>query len=865
MKKNSSLPFLRLSTRIHPLGLMLAGMFLLGSLAAQAGTYVWNSAGTDFGTAANWTPSATFTSADLFQLSNSSYANAPTVSGDLSIGGLHFTAANTGGITFGTGANTLTLSGVSGNGIQIDSGSGAVNTGSAKFNLAASQTWLNNAASTLTVGGIVSGSGALTKSGTGTLTLSVANNYTGGTTISQGTLQLNDPSSAGTAATGGTITLGDANTGTNDVTLIANYTGTTTTYSPNMTVANQGTGTVTIKLAKNNMSFNTILTLNRPTTITTDHTTAAQGAYIIYAAGGKVTGNVGSLTLQATDVGKLYIGRGAGNDFTGTVNLPQGRVETMDDTALGNSTNSVVMSGTSILGLRANLSIGDLTGASGNTVELSASGDRTLTVSSANNATFAGVIKGAGVAGLIKSGTGTQTLSGANTYTGTTTINGGTLQATKPAALYNDTGDMSTWIKTSIIVNSGGTIAVNYGGGGTDLTQANVDTVLANLSTSINNNGLKAGSSFGFNTANAAGGATYGTVIANSTGTGAGAVGVLKLGANTLTLTGANSYTGTTTVDGGILAINGGDIDNSTSITVATGAELTLANGNNQLKIDNATVVIAGTLAETSANHQLFRGVNITLNNGTLAGTGAGDAYGSFYFTTTPSTITANGASNTFSGTANMCRIAGVALALTTPLVTDALAVSGSIFDTGSITKSGSGTLILSGTNTYTGSTTISNGTLKVSGSIGSTNVTVETDGTLSGSGLITNSIVTVNGTLAPGDSDSVPGVLQIYSNLELSASAKLTYDYNAASADVVVVSGQLTLGASCAVTLNVIDGAKSPAQITLFTCDTLTGTENLASWTVSGPDPASYYRLGYTANSVYVKIGPPGTMVSFM
>ena len=115
-----------INTRTRLRGRLFLSAIVAAAMSAQAGTYTWNSAGTAFGTAGNWTPNATFTSADLFTFGNATYVNSPTVSADQSIGELQFTANNTGGITFGGGTNTLTLSGIGGVGIQIDNGSGAV-------------------------------------------------------------------------------------------------------------------------------------------------------------------------------------------------------------------------------------------------------------------------------------------------------------------------------------------------------------------------------------------------------------------------------------------------------------------------------------------------------------------------------------------------------------------------------------------------------------------------------------------------------------------------------------------------------------------------------------------------------------------
>jgi len=295
--------------------------------SAQAGNYTWNSAGTAFGTAGNWTPNATFTSADLFTFGNATYANSPTVSADQSIGELQFTANNTGGITFGGGTNTLTLSGISSVGIQIDSGSGAVNTGSAKFALGASQSWLNNSSSTLTINGTITNSGnttaytltsngsgntalngiisnggtvgttALTKSGEGTLTLSGANTYTGNTTVNSGTLKIAGSGSLGsttiiTVASGATIQ--NSATGDNKLGLGAS------SWLVSGTINSTGGGA-------NTLSGN--VTLNNGT-LTGVSATSGYGTFYVNAAR-TITANGNNNTISAAD-----IGMSAGNTLT---------------------------------------------------------------------------------------------------------------------------------------------------------------------------------------------------------------------------------------------------------------------------------------------------------------------------------------------------------------------------------------------------------------------------------------------------------------------------------------------------------------------------------------------------------------------
>ena len=78
--------------------------------------------------------------------------------------------------------------------------------------LAAAQTWTNNSAGTLTVTSPVSGAFALTTSGAGTILLSGPNTYTGGTTISGGTLVLNNPGTTEYTYNGGNIAINNGST-----------------------------------------------------------------------------------------------------------------------------------------------------------------------------------------------------------------------------------------------------------------------------------------------------------------------------------------------------------------------------------------------------------------------------------------------------------------------------------------------------------------------------------------------------------------------------------------------------------------------------------------------------------------------------
>ena len=173
-----------------------------------------------------------------------------------------------------------------------------------------------------------------------------------------------------------------------------------------------------------------------------------------------------------------------------------------------------------------------------------------------------------------KTGGGSQVLSGANTYTGNTTISAGTLQFAKTASLYN--GTTANWTASKISVESGATAAFNVGGVG-EFSTGNVTTLLTNLGGlggAVSNNGLRDGATVAFDTTNASGSSfTISDNIANSTGAGGGAISLSKIGSGTLVLSGSNAYTGSTTVNAGTLAVNG-SIATSSHTTINSGAVL---------------------------------------------------------------------------------------------------------------------------------------------------------------------------------------------------------------------------------------------------------------------------------------------------
>ena len=217
---------------------------------------------------------------------------------------------------------------------------------------------------------------------------------------------------------------------------------------------------------------------------------------------------------------------------------------------------------------------------------------------------------------------------------------------------------------------------------------------------------------------------------------GIGTAGLTKDGIGTLTLSNANTYSGATAVNAGVLNIqNGGALGTSSQTTIANGATLQLQGGISvgslALRLDGAGVSSLGVLRSISGNNSwagtitALSASRIHSDAGVLTLSGA-------------NAIIASNIGVTFGGSGDVV-------------------VSGTITTgTGSLTKEGSGTLTLSGANTYTGATTITSGTLVLGANqvIANTSNVVLNGGTLNTNGFTETAgqlILQDNATLALG------------------------------------------------------------------------------------------------------------------
>ena len=228
-----------------------------------------------------------------------------------------------------------------------------------------------------------------------------------------------------------------------------------------------------------------------------------------------------------------------------------------------------------ISGTAAGATISTLAGVAGSSVVL---GSQTLTLSNASG-TFAGVISGTGGLAL---GGGIETLTGINTYSGATIINGGTLALAGTGSIAASNGVNiagATGVFDISGTTSGATISALSGVGGSSIDLGNQTLTLSNAS-----------------------GAFAGAI----SGTGG-----LTLGGGIETLTGINTYSGPTSINGGTLLVNGSIA--SSAVTVNSGGTLSGTG-----TVGPLTVASGGTLSPGDPTGTLTVGGNLALAAGSV-------------------------------------------------------------------------------------------------------------------------------------------------------------------------------------------------------------------------------------------------------
>ncbi|PXQ34646.1 fibronectin-binding autotransporter adhesin ShdA [Salmonella enterica] len=624
---------------------------------------------------------------------------------------------------------------------------------------------------------ILSGSGSLVKTGTGELTLSGDNSYTGGTTITGGTLTADHADSLGSGdiENSGVLKVGEGD--------LEN------TLSGSGSLVKTGTGELTLSGANDYSGGTTII----GGTLTADHADSLgsgdiDNSGVLQVGEGELKNTLfGSGSLVKTGTGELTLN--GDNDYSGGTTIDDGVLIADNADSLGTgavANNGVLQVGEGELkntlsgtGSLVKIGTGELTLNGDNDY----SGGTTITggtlIAASVNALGSGDIDNSGVlqvgegelkntlfgsGSLVKTGTGELTLSGDNSYSGGTTISGGTLIAANVNAL--GSGDID---------NSG-----------TLILDANGAFELANVTThSGATTALAAGSTLDAGQFTQEDGSTLSIDLGAATDDAVITADSVALG-GTLNVTGIGSVTDSWTPEAYTYTLIGSDSAITTDFD-----DLTVA-GMNREDVDFLT--IDGKVDEADNTHY---DLTASLSWYADRDNATTDAHGTFTLSDPDG---------------------GFNVAATLTDVDDTLD-PGSRWDGKSLTKEGAGTLILSGDNDYSGGTTINEGTL------------VAASTTALGTGLVDN-----NATLVldvDGEVSAVGGItthsgattqLALGTSLDLGDSALIQQDgstlnveLNSDSVQPLITGGSATLGGDLVVSDASLQARASDAEFQSF------------------------------------------------
>ncbi|QQE12325.1 autotransporter domain-containing protein [Planctomycetota bacterium] len=680
-------------------------------------------------------------------------------SGNLTIGGSNdltlngdITGSFTGVIIDTTGTLTLTGNNTINGDMLLNSGTVVVGSGNA---LGASGVQMTGSATlesdndartisnqinvgngaTLTVGGsndlamvnTISGTGGLSKIGTGALTLTGNNIYTGGTTLSAGTVVLGNDNAFSTGdvtvnnidlqsnndarAISNNFSVGNGGTlfysGSNDLTLDGVISG-----AGRVAITDSGSGTLTLNGA-NTYSGNTLLTGGANLVLGNDDALGV-GRLFVETDGGTISSGIefltvgnqidldanGSLTLDLSNNNNITLDGVISSNGSITINGGNNRLRLNGNNTYSGGTT--INGGITVLGHDNAFGTGGVNLIVNSSVEsdddsrsisnnFSLTGSATLGFLGDNDLTLSGVISGTG--GLAKDTNTVVTLTGSNTFSGTSSLSAGTI------VLGNDDA-----LGTATLIVTG-----------TSSLESNDDA------RSINNTiGLVSGLTIS------------GSNDLALTGTISNTGSLTKTGSSTLTLSGNNIYSGGTTLNAGTLVLghdnalgtgslsvtDNGTIESDNSVRVINnnialqGGNLNVA-GSNGLTLNGDISSTASFEIQVNTTGSLTLGGNNThtgdtmLNAGTLV-MGNDNALGSgALVVASNAALASDDDERSFSNFV----LLNTGATLTRRGIND-LTITGTIFGDGALSNNGDSLLTLTGSNTYTGGTTLSNGTI---------------------------------------------------------------------------------------------------------------------------------------------------------
>ena len=492
-------------------------------------------------------------------------------------GGVPITKSSSGTLTLvNTGGNVLGAITVNAGTVQIGdnatANSGAMTATS--ISLASGATFIFNQPDANAFTGVISGSGSIVHSGSGTTMLSGTNTYAGNTTISNGTVKATNNGSLG-ALPGGTVTI----SGTGSLDVGGFSTADAANFGQKQFNISGAGPSAAVGVLTNSSSVNRQINVFQKVTLTGDATIGGPGRFDVRSptatptaaqldlAGFTLTkvgtGTFGLVRADATP-GNIHIVGGilnieASSNITGagTITIDAGTTGQFNNYT-GTTSRDIALNGGTLT---------DVTQTAATTVasNINLGAASTLNAISPGGLMFTGVISGAVGAGVTKTGTGLLVLSGANTYSGVTIVNSGTLSVGSSSNL----GDASA------------TNSIAFGGGATLLATGTINSAGRSIA-------LSAAGTINTNGSDAIFGAVDGTGAFTKTGAGSLTVnhvvsGNLTVNAGTLTMVPDSSAVGVSHVAG--LSIVGAKLDlgankliTTTPVGAVTGA--TYAGGN---------------------------------------------------------------------------------------------------------------------------------------------------------------------------------------------------------------------------------------------------------------------------------------------
>ncbi len=801
------------------------------------------------------------------------------------------------GVTM-SGAGSLTLLG----GGLIGNTSGTISGGSLQGSSGTAGELIVITPLNLTIGSMIvdsstTGSTALTKAGPAMLTLTASNSYSGGTTIAAGTLQVSGSGSLGTGpvadfsalvfnasgnptfggAISGAGSLTQAGTGIVTLTGSNTYSGNTTVSAGTLQVGSGGSGEF---LGSPSVSLS-----NSSASLVFSQSDSLTYSGVISGSGSLTQAGPGILTLTGSNTytggtnvsaGTLQVGDGGSGEFlaspsvslsNSSASLVFNQSDSLTYSGIISGNGSLTQAGTGILTLTGSSTFTGGATISAGTLQVSGTGalgtgsvtnNSALVFNLSGAPTFGGVVSGNG--SLTQAGTGVLTLTGSNVYTGATTISAGTLQVSGTGAL----GTGSVIDNTELLFNLSGapTFGSNISGSGSLMQSGTGILTLTGNNTYTGGTTVSAGT---LQIGNGGSGEFLGSpsvTISNSaslvfnqsdsliySGVIGGNGSLTQSGPGVLTLTGSNTYTGSTTVSAGTLQIgNGGSGEflGSPSVTLGSGASLVFSQSDSLtysgIISGNGNLTQAGPGLLTLIGSNTYSG-GTTISAGTLQ-VGNGLAAG---------TLGASSGAVVDNGT------------LVFNLPSDST-FSGAISGNGSLTQAGTGVLTLTSSNTYTGSTTVSAGTLQV-GNGGSGEFLGSPSVTLSNSAALVFSqsdSLTYSGAIGGSGSltQAGPGVLTLLGNNNYSGSTAVsggTLQVGNGGSDEFLGSPSVTLSNSASLVFNhsdllfyscVISGNGSLTQtgtgiLTLTGSNTYTGCTTVLAGILQVGDGGSGEFLG--------------------